>query len=633
MHYLPLILPYLISFSVFSTCVWMIAAGKINSAVRGMVIAIPALASCYWVIRIKNEIIPLNQKLDFTFIRETLLNRMFWIVYFASISIVLLYNSRPWYYFFSIAISYLLVTLQILSRNPDHKTILIKIFLLTLNFAYSVTLNYDLYFGTTDLMPHTFMALITYISGRIIPFSLNDYAYFPLYHIWIAEAANMLNLSVKTSLFLITAPMFAMTSIFLYYVFLKVCGNPQTALLSCLLYSSSSVFLYYSVNVITRTMAFIGFVIILYLIYSNSYIKHKAIFTLISIYMAIFLALIHQVSLIQIMVIFLIISISEVISENKRYLKLDYVLLFGIIFISYWLLVAYSFFKYQIGVRLELKNLDSVSIMHSAEVVKHEWLNTLGLMDRSICMFFMLIAILYILKNYKNNYASVFGLVALFSFVLYAPNPLDSIWQLVILYQMDRILLFVSPFIAFAMGLGVYLFLIKVPVESDYLKRFSFAVIIVLLFIFTFISLVYSISDSEDIWITPVHEYFISTEVNGFNFVDHKVPFGSSIHSDHPTSRYFPAKFDKSTALHVPYFNSMKIDHVDNIAIYSGYILIRDREFSKRGLYFGSEDPESRTEPNYSYYNTIENRNKLYSYLNATNKIYSNSDVSLYYNN
>ncbi len=161
--------------------------------------------------------------------------------YFISVpwlSLLLSQGDRPWYYFIFILVLYLSVFLQIFSENVNPSLILAETFLIMINLIYSVTLNYDFYFGTTDILPHVFLSELTAISGHIIPASLSDYSYFPLYHILIAEASELLNISAKTSLFVVTAPIYAVTVVFLYYLFNYITNNRQISLLSCVLFSS-----------------------------------------------------------------------------------------------------------------------------------------------------------------------------------------------------------------------------------------------------------------------------------------------------------------------------------------------------------------------------------------------------------
>ncbi len=111
-----------------------------------------------------------------------------------------------------------------------------------------------------------------------------------------------------------------------------------------------------------------------------------------------------------------------------------------------------------------------------------------------------------------------------------------------------------------------------------------------------------------------------------------KVPFGSIIYSDYHTVRYFPGKFEKSQSLGVSYYGTKKISNVTSLSSYKGYIVIREQELARNGLYFGQGELESRDTPNYLYAGTPENQIELYSKLELNHKFYSNSAVSIYLN-
>lgn len=268
--------PLAVILIVILTFLWMFQVGKIGYALRGIFTGIPAILSCFFVIFIYRKKVSLQDIDVFPSLNMKSLTYLFSIFYIGSlISLLLSPGNRPWYYFIFILLLYLSVFLQIFSEKVNPSVILIETFFIMINLTYSVTLNYDFYFGTTDILPHVFMSEFTATSGQLIPPSLSDYAYFPLYHILIAEASELLNIGTKVSLFVITAPIYAVTIIFLYYLFNYITNNRQISLLSAVLFSASSIVLYYGANVITRTMAFVAFVILLYLIYSVNFKNDK----------------------------------------------------------------------------------------------------------------------------------------------------------------------------------------------------------------------------------------------------------------------------------------------------------------------------------------------------------------------
>ena len=140
----------------------------------------------------------------------------------------------------------------------------------------------------------------------------------PLYHVFIAEASELLNTSIKTSLFLVTAPIYAITIVFLYYLFNHITNNRQISLLSCVLFSVSSVVLYYGTNVITRTMSFIMFIVLLYLIYSVNFKKDKISLKSLSVIVAVFLTLVHNVSLPQLVLLLILLFAIGIYNRGQQ---------------------------------------------------------------------------------------------------------------------------------------------------------------------------------------------------------------------------------------------------------------------------------------------------------------------------
>ena len=460
MRLISFLFPLAIIFAVIFTFLWMLATGKLGYALRGLFTGIPAALSCLFILFIYKKDVSLQDIDVYPLLSTKSLTYLFGIFYISSLVVLLLsQGSRPPYYFVFILGLYLSVFLQIFSKNVNPSLILAESFLIAVNLIYSVTFNYDFYFGTTDILPHIFLSEVTAMSGQTIPTSLSDYAYFPLYHVLIAEASELLNISTKTSLFLVTAPIYAITIIFLYYLFNYITNNRQISLLSCVLFSVSSVVLYYGTNVITRTMAFIMFVVLLYLIYSVNFKKDKISLKTLSVIVAVFLTLVHNVSLPQLVILLILLFASEYIIGNGSYISKPFFILLNVTFIAYWFFVAYTFVQRSLAPRLQSQFLDSIVLTAGgAEVLQESLISLIGLLDKSIFLFFALIGIGFLLKNYKSNYASVLGLFALLTLIFYIPNPLNTIWQLKVLFRVDRFMLFVSPFMAFVMGYGLYIF-------------------------------------------------------------------------------------------------------------------------------------------------------------------------------
>ncbi|WP_226999425.1 hypothetical protein [Methanosarcina flavescens] len=633
MRLISFLFPLAIIFAVIFTFLWMFAAGKLAYALRGLFTGIPAILSCLFILFIYKKDVSLHDIDVYPPLSTKSLTYLFGIFYISSLVVLLLSEgSRPPYYFIFILGLYLSVFLQIFSKKVNPPLILAETFLIAINLIYSVTLNYDFYFGTTDILPHIFLSEVTAMSGRTIPTSLSDYAYFPLYHVLIAETSELLNISTKNSLFLVTAPIYAITIIFLYYLFNYITNNRQISLLSCVLFSVSSVVLYYGVNVITRTMAFIMFIVLLYLVYSVNFKKDKLSLKALSVIVAVFLTLVHNVSLPQLVLLLIILLISEYIIGNGSYISKPFFILLNVIFTSYWFFIAYIFVQRSLAPRLQSQFLDSIVLTAGgAEVLQESLINLVGLLDKSIFLFFALIGISFLLKNYRNNYASVLGLFALLTLIFYVPNPLNTIWQFKVLFRVDRFMLFVSPFMAFVMGYGLYIFWNYMSKYSP--RKVNSATIVVLLFsTFVLVSSIYSIGDSDFLGQGARHEYFTSEELSGFEHIFKYVPIDSSIYTDYYSSRFFylPLIPATSAEMNISSYDNYRIGDVNKLSQYRGYIVLRTKEFLRSGLYFGSEESTLRDTANYFYQGLPENQLELQSNLAGLSKIYSSSSTDIF---
>lgn len=637
MRLISFLFPLAVIFAVTFTFLWMFAAGKFGYVLRGLFTGIPAVLSCLFILFIYKKDVSLHDIDIFPSLSTKSLTYLFGIFYIGSLVVLLLSpGSRPLYYFFFILLLYLSVFFQILSKNVNPTLVLAESILIAVNLTFSVTLNYAFYVGTTDIMPHIFLSEVTALTGRIIPTSLSDYAYFPLYHVFIAEASEILNISVKNSLFLVTAPVYAITIIFLYYLFNYITNNRQISLLSCVLFSVSSVVLYYGVNVITRTIAFIMFVVLLYLIYSVNFKKDKLSLKVLSVIVSVFLTLVHNVSLPQLVLLLIILLASEYLIGNGSYISKSYFILLNVIFTAYWFFAAYVFVQRSLAPRLQSQFLDSIVLTAGgAEVLQESLIDLIGLLDKSVFLFFTLIGIGFLLKNYKKNYASVLGLFALLTLIFYIPNPLNTIWQFKVLFRVDRFMLFVSPFMAFAMGYGLYIFWNYMAKNSS--KKLNSTFLVILLFsTFVLISSIYSIADSDFLGQEAKHEYFTPEELSGFNHIFKYVPVNSStnsVYTDYYASRFFfvPLIPSKSAERNISSYDNHRIGDVNRLPEYKGYIVLRTKEFLRSGLYFGSsEENNLKDTDNYLYQNLPENKLEMESNLEGLDKIYSNPSTDIF---
>ncbi len=633
------LLPVLILIGIAAGFAFAIFIGRIDFALRGLGIAIPALIASFFLVLLSRSDENLMENRANLEIGQKALTSAFALLFMASILLLIVSPDRTWIYYFVITAISMIILLQILSPNLSPNLILVEIVITLLEIIYSVTLTVPFYFGYTDLLLHIRISELIYISGHTIPLDyILEYANFPLYHILMAESAFLTGIDLKTVLFLVTAPVYTMLVVIIYYIFNKAIDNRRVALLASLSFAFSSTVIFYGSYMVTRVMAFVGFVFMVYFLYKIDpaksthprvieRIKNRNItFNALAVLMAVFIILVHQVSVFQISIILLILMICEWVSRNTniintRYIKVKFYILFNFMFIVYWLYVAYDFATYLVASKFNMANFEGGAVIKETIVASNVLSFLVTNIPMSFFLFFALVGIGYFAWRMRDSkkYAISICLFVLAAMILYVPNPLQTLWQTMSLFRFDRFVLLVSPFMAFAMGLGIfilhkYLNNLKLP------AIFCLAVIALLFGGYTLFS-----SDIMNISATTPREYFNTGEISSFNFVKDNVTYNSFLYSDIYSIRYFVGlqNFSETAALNLPYY---RIDPfpVDNASQVKGYKILRYGELQDHGLYTGT------SEDNPFYINSTEAKNDLVASFQSNDKIYSNYDTDIY---
>lgn len=602
-------------------------------AVRGIVLVVPIIAALgvLWQFIRRDTSFGTPPVIRFCGSTQKVLLVLYSVLFAFSVLAISFTPYRPLVYFVAITFIAIIILLQLFSEKMSPAMILIEIALLSLNMIFGVTLKYPLYFGGTDILGHIFLAEVTYLSGHVIPSDLDlSYTYFPLFHIFISEAAQITGLTLSTVYFVVTAPIYITVIPILYFLFDKILKNKRLSLLICLLYAMTSIVIYYGPYMITRTMAFVGFVILLYLFYSREHyhsLGHSMSYEAILMLVVLFLVFIHQVSLPQILALLLMLLFFEYFTGTGAYLKTRELLLISVLFMGYWIYAAWLFTEEVIKTHIVPKYFKEATIKSSIqpENVACFLQNNI---DVTIFLFFALIGIGFILKYHKKNYIATLALFSLASLVLYVPNPLQILWQTMTLFRFDRFMLLLSPFMAFIMGYGVYATL-QYPFKKKSSTYLTLIIIVILIGFFAFSSTTNSLNapDCVDLWQNESTRFFGDTDLVTFDFTEKYVPNGERICSDYFVARYFSPRehFQMADALGLKYYSSDVIK-IDLINSYKGYVIFRKGEYLKsKQLPFGSFS-ESK-----SFWYSQENYRQLIDSFNALNKIYANRDNNIFW--
>ncbi len=630
-RYFGLIFPYLLILASIVGLTIAVLLQRYVFLMVGLLLAIPIIAVSLLLLNCRKKLfeIELSDSIKITNIRQNILYKTFILVLLFSIIEFCILPLNSLLFFITIVILYCLIFLQILGESPKSSLILIEIILTLVTIILQTTIKSPYYFGSIDILSHVYLANVTLQIGNIIPQDLGyGYSFFPLYHVWLASCANVLNINIITVQFFITGPIYAISVIFIYYIFSRVLNNQKISLMACLLFSIDSTVIFYGTYVITRTMAFFGFIILLYLFYNNKNRinnEQRIAFFCFILIISIFIVLVHQVSILHIILLLIILFICEWINGKENYLRTKIFLFEIIFFLSYWFFTAFSFVSGAIIPRLETQIIENPIIIettHKYSMLEF-FINNIGY---QIFIFFALIGIGYILWQKRSSYFLVFGLFSLVTMIFYIPTPLQTLWQTMTVFRLERIVLLIAPFMAFIMGVGIFVML-----ESAKTKK-VYGMICILLFLVFF---AYCCKSAGIISINVSPEQrssFSSEELISLSKIKNLIPYGSSVYSDYYTYNYFSEyEFSLSKIMGFPYYNSTNIQAISDIPSYNGFIVIPYHQFIDHGLALQKGTDLQSEGGLYPFLPSNETILALDNNLYNSNKLFNSYGIDMYF--
>ena len=626
--------PYLVLSAYIAGCIFCILIDRMSYLINGSILAIPAIIGSFAFLAIKREDLDLAARPALFSHNPSVYPKLFLILYALTIPVLLLAPVDSGWGLLTVPILYAIILIQILSARPKPAVVLSEVVLTLVVTIYSYTLRPALYFGTTDILPHGYMATVTYLSGHVIPGELGTYTYFPLYHVFVAVSSHLLGLEVQTTLFVTTGLVFSSTVLFLYLLVNYLFKNNQIALLAVLLYAVNADVIYYGTYMVTRTMAYVGFLILLYLLYSmgdakagtgNAVTRPVARRVLVVI-VVVFILLTHQITMPMIIILLGIIFVLERIAGERRYVTPAFLAATVSLLAWYWFFVAYPFVD-DLFPRADPALYQSIVF---TEVVYEGWTFLLNQVDTLFVVLFSLIGAIYLIWKQQPKYSIVFGVTGLAAIVLNTPGILTVIFQTVSILRIDRFAILFLPILAVATGVGIYVlarYLIAMKISPERVA----AILIVLIALYGIGSL--GLLGEEAGYI---RYSFNQDEVTGFEHVLETVPSGSPLHSDYYTLRFFERKkIRDSERLGLPYYTTYLLQADLEVPGDGGYVVLPSTQLQHGGLLLEGAaainatelDLEENLQP---YPPTEQNLRNVTGRLSVTDRVYSNNGIEVY---
>jgi hypothetical protein len=618
---------YLIILVIIAGIAATVIMNRLDYAVRALIYIVPGLLATIFLWNLYRN----GEKYPQTLILMQSHRKFFQILFVVlfALSLLALYfsSTRPWYYFILITLLFCCIFLQIFTDTLNPSVILFEISCVMGNLIFGLQLKYPLYFGLTDIIPHLYLSTITFLSGHVIPIDLDyTYAWFPLFHIFIAEGTNLLGIDVKTAFILLTSLSFIVLIWVLYLLFFQITRNVQTSLLICLFFSTTPVVITYSTYVVTRVMAFFGFIFFLFLAHKQIHTAKWRSFSVLTILFSLYLILVHQVSIIQIIFLLMIFVGLEVLINDYFAIKTKIIAFIIITSTTYWLFT--SFFLTSVI----LQTVDSATIPKLSETMSqiipgNEIIFLENNITTAIIIFFVISGTGYLCWAYNSKYPAIIGLFALITSPLYFPSPLTASAMAMITFRIDRFSLLISPFIAGALAIGL-LILLSTLNRNTYARKIAIVLGVLIFSYLCFSALtVENASDSLDMAPHDSRTYFTEPELHAFGFIPQFAASNTTISSDKFATRMFEKSwFSGTKALGLPsFFTTFKLQSTDIFTYEDGYFIFRDEELKRSGLGFESKSLD--------YAETLKPTEDIlfkFSNMSSTSqKIYDNRKVSI----
>lgn len=642
------LLPYIGIVVVTAAFFLVIGLGRLDLSLRGLYLAIPIIIASIWLIRRKNlsevaveEDAPSVALSSSRFTQLTLLNALIFIV---SIIMLLASETRPLGYFILMAAFAGIVFVQILGMT-NHSSwqkgiILGELILLALNFIWSITLKYPLYFGGTDILPHLYF-IDSILQSSHVTNAMGSYQYFPLYHIFLASGVEVLGLGLRDAFFILVALAYMPAILFAYLIFKSITGNERLSLIACLLFSVSGEFIFYGGYMVARALAFVLFMIIFYLLFRQP--RSKGIIAILAL-STVTIILTHQVTLIFLSVILaLFVGFQWLLARpqanpgSRIKFTWIYLAIFVPAFVSYWFIGAGGFGQRLIS-SLEMfestyippTNIPPTNIppggVTPLQLVVPYLVTIKDHIAEMLFLFFAWLGFAYLLRratNKKYITCAAIGLLGLTCLVVYLPNPIHLLPQFNSIFQASRMVLLLTAFMSLAMAYGIVVLARSFKKNNGTLLRKTMILtitVLVVAFSFFSIACVKNASDAPSFRNPYFGErrYFTVAELSAFSFVQQHIPSETPIYSDNFAMRYFVGRpADAITQADISY-------------IKEGCLLLRTGELEDRWLAFCAGTYGFMGIPYKYNLETAEPNNNILNYLSSEERIYDNTGNQIY---
>ncbi len=557
--------------------------------------------------------------------------KIFFIFFLLSFSYTLIAPFKSILFIMLFIVLFLLIFIQIVTSNLRQPLIIFELTITFLLIIYSVTLKYPLYYGATDILLHLDYSKLILALGHTPPLNYqSSYTFYPLTHFITVISSEIFNINIEPAFYVTTGLIFSFSILFLYGLF-RLITTQKIALVACLLYSSTAIIIFYGLYMTPRSMAYILYLILLFLVVKMNFgnmDKNKNNYFMLSVLICLSLVFVHHASNFQIIPIFLlffiILDFCYIIRKTEKKLIVYPILIFGVFILIHWFYIAQqlsvTFIQYARSVfESDAIGLGSTYIQPSLDIQKNIIEETISYLVTyvpiSILLFFVFLGIGLIFKQNANKKLLVFGILAFLSTPFWAPTSF-KILNIFQGFVLERIILFTAPFIMLIFGYGLYQVILHINGKKN---KSTMAIIFILLFSYILVSLGnvpfydYKINFMNN---TNSDSYsFNEKDLNFMNFTDRFIPSGSLIITDFWVVRYYTGKtyFSGIEDYDIKYYQRKYLGNLEDLESQKGFIIFRKEYFENKKYLKTSDKDDILLESKHLFEEKFFNFNKIYS--------------------
>ena len=547
--------------------------------------------------------------------------KLYFIVFIIAYTYVLITNSRDLFFIITICVLYLIILLQLFSKNFNRDNIyLIELLLTTSLLVFTRLFCYEYYYGGSDIIYHASLASVLLEPGgqSIISTLDTPYEYFTLYHLGSAIVALVANQAIHYSIYIALVPGVIIASVFIYYISGYFSKSKTIMALSAFSFAVFPMILDSSTYVTPRVMSTIGFVIVLYALISIQK-SVNTIYYIIVLIATLYITMVHHMQLpILYLMMFLFWAVFWIYFGKPVKECIIGIFIFYLIPLIYWI-YTYSSIGIDIMYRkilISFSESNTEYVRFGGDYGSVDILSYMGpYLSSSVMVILIMCGIYYILSpiNLKQKLVTL-GVITLVMFPFFIPGVFDISYILESMLGLARFRIAMAVFFALIMGVGG---VVLINSLNKYLKNIKLSVVllVVVYMIFVILSpICYVSSDSSVFDDTPLtsHRYFETEDINTKDFIMQFIPDDTTVYSDSPFSRFFELLPSKLVS-----FNMYELffEDVPN-SEYTNILFPEKRYYAYAGLRIASinkGDPDTIVKANSDTHDTFMSNTKYHS--------------------